>query len=206
MRSQTAPLGQLGLNAIESPRGARRYGENHIASQRHGAVVDMIEPRIVDPLFITVDPQITGAVGAHDGVAAVPTAFVSVDRHHAVGVGVAHELAQRGRIIEGEIAVSVGDEELWEQSIGCLPYGTGGAHQVGAFIGVFDAEAKALAASHGFPNLVAEVRNAEKDAVTCLREPLEQPRSKRATRHRKEELGDGERPRTHCGVAVHPPR
>ena len=52
------------LNAIEPPRDALRGPRESLAAQRRGAVVDVIESRVIGAFLVTRDPQLAVVVNA----------------------------------------------------------------------------------------------------------------------------------------------
>ena len=98
--TQALPRRKLGLDAIEPPRHAFGHRENHLAAQRGGTVVDVIESGFARAFFIALDSRSTFFINANDGVALVPAALVLVDGHDPFGVGRARQKMERRGVVE----------------------------------------------------------------------------------------------------------
>ncbi len=122
------------------------------------------------------------------------------DAHHAVAVVVRAELVERRGVVEGQIAVAVGDEKRLFEERKRAAEGAARSEERFAFVGVFDADAEARAIADVLANLIAQMRDAHHGAlIVVLYKQFELPLDERTPRDLEQNLRHGERLGTHPG-------
>jgi len=107
---QPLPGSEIALDLVEPAALPGGHGGDHLAAQRRGAVVDVVERAIACRFLVAHHPLAVG-----DDVRGVPRAGVAVDCHHAVTIGVAVERGERRAVVERQVAIAVGHDERRRQ-------------------------------------------------------------------------------------------
>ena len=194
--SQALPPRQVVLDRVESACLAQRESGDDFAPQGGGAVVDVIEGRVRLPFLVAQHPR-SRRVGHH--VRRVPLPVVLVDGHHPVAVRVRLEDAQRLGIVEGKVAVAVGDQEPRLEQLERGPHRARRSQQPRPLVGPSHAHTVPRPVPHVRFNLFGEVRHAHDDvAHPAGGHALELPVDEGPAGHLEHRLGDRQRARLHA--------
>src|SRR5437868_11287699 len=157
VRAQAALHRELGLDLVETPRLALGNAQNDLTTQCGGAVVDVIEPWVVLPFFVAIDPRVALLVGAHTRVARVPFALVFEDRHHPVDVTMLFERPERTGVVERQVAVPVGHEKMRGKLVRGAPERPRRPEQPVNLVGVANVDPEGASIADRGPDLLAEM-------------------------------------------------